>query len=156
MAYCTITNVRALNPKRTYDASSTPTETQVGTFINQISDEIDVVLEGRGFTVPVTTPAKLLAYLLHVNALGAAALAEQAMFPETTRPGTSASGANLWKQYQDALAYLRTGELPRGSGGSGGAIDLPFSFAEKNQATETEPTETYDWQKPKFGKNKEF
>ncbi len=153
MAYCTITNVQALNPKRTYSASSTPTTTQVEGFITRIAEEIDAILAGRGFTVPVTTPASLLSYLTHVNALGAAALAEQAMFPESTKPGTTASGANLWAQYKDAKEFLRTGDLP--SEGSS-AADLPFSFAEQNQDTETEPAEEHDWQKPKFGKNKEF
>jgi len=156
MAYCTITNIQALNPKRTYGASTTPTTTQVEAFITRIAEEIDAILAGRDFTVPITAPASLLAYLTHVNALGAAALAEQAMFPETTKPGTSASGANLWKQYQEALAILRTANLPSAGSGGAGAGDLPFSFTEQNKDNETEPTENYDWQKPKFGKNKEF
>lgn len=156
MVYCTITNIQALNTKRTYSATTTPTTTQVEAFITRIAEEIDAVLAGRNFTVPLTAPAPLLAYLTHVNALGAAALAEQAMFPETTAPGTSASGVLLWKQYQDALNFLRTGALPTtGSTGASGG-DLPFSFAEQAKVTETEPAENYEWQKPKMGKNKEF
>lgn len=152
MAYCTITNVQALNPKRTYDASSTPTLTQVTAFLSRISEELDAILAGRGYTVPLTAPASLLAFLTHVNALGAAALSEQAMFPESAKPGVSTHGGMLWQQYEDAKKLLKEGSLPTSDDG----VDLPFSFAEQHQADETEPAETYDWQRPKLGKNKEF
>lgn len=153
MAYATIANVRSLNPKRTYDATSTPTQTQVEEYLTRISEELDAILAGRGFTVPITTPASLLAFLTHVNALGAAALAEQAQFPESTKPGTTAHGATLWAQYTDAKKFLKENDLPA-SNGLG--RDLPFSFHEQHQATETEPKETYTWQRPRLGKNKDF
>ena len=153
MSYCTTTNVQALNPKRTYNASSTPTLAQVGEYVTQIAGEIDTVLQGRGLTTPVLTPAEFVTFLKQLNAVGAAAIAERAMFPEAQgmMGGTSAAALH-WKQYQDGLKWLKEGTLPTGTS----AEALPFSFFEQRQADETEPEETYEWQKPKFGKNKEF
>jgi hypothetical protein len=154
MSYCTITDVRGLNPTRSYGASTTPTETQVTTYIDNIAGEIDAIINGRGYTVPVTAPTALVTFLKQTNALGAAALAESAMFPEPQGMGASTHGTDLWKKYQDALKWLREGDLP--SEGSGGEADIPFSFAEQNIGTTSEPEETHDWQKPKFGINKDF
>lgn len=152
MAYCTITEVRGLNPKATYNTGTNPTTTEVEEFIDRISDQIDVVLQGRGFTTPITAPTELANFLIQVNAYGAAALAEQAMYPEASGIGMTSHHSVLWRQYQEALKYLREGRLPTTVDGSG----VPFSFAEQHQATETEPSEEYPWQKPKFGINKEF
>lgn len=152
MAYCTITEVQGLNPKWTYSSSTKPTTTQVEEFIDRISDEIDVVIQGRGYTTPVTSPTELANFLVQVNAYGAASLAEQAMFPEATGIGVTARGNVLWGQYQAALKYLREGNLPTDLNG----VPLSFSFHEQHTATEDEPNETYPWQRPKFGKNKEF
>ena len=153
MSYCTLTNVQALNPTRTYGAATTPTTTQVGTFITQVAGEIDTVLQGRGLTTPLTTPAEFVTFLTQLNAVGAAALAERAMFPEAQGlMGTTSAGSAHWKQYQEGLKYLKEGALP-----SDAAADpAAFSFFEKNQGNDTEPTEEHSWQNPKFGINKEF
>lgn len=152
MAYCTITHVQGHNPKRTYSATSTPTTTQVQEFIDRIANEIDVVLGGRGFTVPVTSPTELANFLIQVNAYGAAALAEDAMFPETTVPGATPHSVSLWSKYQAALKYLGEANLPVNSDG----VALPFSFRGQKLGETSEPTDDYDWQKSKFGINKEF
>ncbi len=153
MSYCTITDVRGFNPKRTYSATSTPTQTQVEEFISKIAGEIDTILQGRGFTTPVTTPTAFVEFLEQTNAVGAAALAERAMFPEAQGlMGNTSAAAVHWKQYQDALKWLREGNLPTGTE----AEALPFSFFEKNKATDEEPSDDPSWVRPKFGKNKEF
>lgn len=153
MAYAAITDVQALCPQRpTYSSTTKPTSTQVEGFITSIASEIDTALAGRGLTVPVTTPAEFLAYVTHINALGAASLAERAMFPAAVGPGATPSSAVLWKQYQDGLKYLKEGKVPTSLDGS----DVPFSYHEQRQGTEEEPTENYPWQDPKFKKNKEF
>lgn len=152
MAYCTITEVQGHNPKRTYSATSTPTIAQVTEFIDRIADEIDVVLSGRGITVPVTAPAILMNYLSQVNAFGAASLAEDAMFPESPMPGGTPHSRSLWDKYQQAVKRLREDNLPVDSDG----VMQPFSFFGENVAVDTEPTEEYEWHKPKFGKSKEF
>lgn len=146
MAYCTIDDVRAKNPKRIYDATSKPTSTQVEQFITDISNEIDSTLSGREITVPVTTPDFFVNHLKQVNANGAAALAEMAMFPEAMgTPGGSPHGTNLYKIYKDQLRQLESGALPETVPGSGGRG--PFSFGSEHPD---------DIGKAKFKKDKEF
>lgn len=160
MAYCTITNVQGLNPKRpTYSGSTTPTSTQVEQFIDDIAAEIDSILEGRSYTTPVTagtTSAKFLEWLEALNARGAAALAEQAQFPELAgQLGGTGAGSQYWKQYREGLAYLKNGAIPGGS--SGDDLALPFSFMSDNYASDEEPGLTDPaWSRPKFGINKDF
>lgn len=161
MAYCTTSDVQALNTKRpAYSASTTPTSTQVSSFVDQIAAEIDTVLEGRGFTTPVTsatTSEKFVAWLLALNARGAAALAEQAQFPDRASvQGTVGSASVYWAQYREGLKYLKEGAIP-GGGGDTAPNPLPFSFREKNQANDAEPGEDDPaWSRHKFGINKEF
>lgn len=110
MAYCTITEVEALNAKRTYSASTTPTSTQVETYIDLIAAEIDIVLSRKGYSVPVTTPDAFVNALKLVNAVGAAAMAEQAMFPEAVEKGMTPHSAVLQKKYDELLAKIEAGE----------------------------------------------
>lgn len=154
MSYCTSADVQALNPKRTYGAATTPTLTQVQAFVNSIAGEIDTVLQGRGLTTPITLPAEFVTFLKQLNAVGAAAMSERAMFPEASgmMGGTSAASMH-WRQYQDGLKFLKDGQLPSSLDS---AESLPFSFFGDNRETEEEPEDTYEWQKRKFGKNKEF
>ena len=153
MSYCTITDVRGFNPKRTYSATSAPTEAQVTEFIEKIAGEVDTVLAGRGLTTPVVTPTAFVTFLEQLNAVGAAALAERAMFPEATGMMAGVSAASMhWKQYTDGLKYLKEGSLPTGTS----AEPLTSSFMNDNKANDTEPTDAPGWVRPKFGKNKEF
>ena len=107
MAYCTLADVKALNAKRTYDETSTPTSSQVETLINQVANEIDFSLTNNGYTVPITSPDVAVKFLQNLNALGAAGLAESAMFPEKVVPGETSYGQILRKDYEDGLKYLR-------------------------------------------------
>jgi len=116
MAYCSLAEVQNLNPKRTYGASTTPTTTQVNALIAQIAVEIDAVLEAKGYTVPVTTPANFVEALKYLNAYGAAALAEMGMFPETSEMGQTPHWKLLNEKYNDGIKQLREGEIPRGLG----------------------------------------
>jgi len=153
MSYCTIADVQTLNPTRTYSATSKPTLTQVGEYITQIAGEVDTVLQGRGLGVPIETPAVFVTFLKQLNAVGAAAMAERAMFPEAQgMMGGTAASALHWKQYQEGLKFLRDGSLPTGTE----AEALPFSFFEQNVGNDAEPVDDNAWARPKFGKNKEF
>ena len=153
MSYCILADVQGLNAKRTYSATTTPTIAQVTEFISKIAGEIDVVLQGRGLTTPVLVPAALVEFLEQLNAVGAAGIAERAMFPDSQgQMGGVAAGALHWQQYQDGLKWLKEGNLPTGTS----AESLPFSFFTDHKADESAPHEEHTWQRPKFGKNKEF
>jgi hypothetical protein len=154
VSYCTLTDVIGINPKRIYTVSSTPTIAQVTSFMAQIAAEIDSILQGRGLTTPVTVTPEFVAWLSALNARGAAAMAEQAMFPETRGMMQTSSGAVLWSQYQDGLKFLRTGELPAGTSAVS-VQSLPFSFMEQNVGGMDEPHDE-GWAQSKFGINKEF
>lgn len=112
MGYCAVEDVVALNPKRTYNSSSTPTSTQLETFIDFIGAQIDVILMSLGYSGTVTAPAEFVTVLKFLNALGAGALAEHAMFPETTEKGSTPHAAVLQTQYEKGLARLKAGEIP--------------------------------------------
>lgn len=152
MAYCAITDVEALNPQRgAYGASTKPTSTQVTGFMTYVSDEMDSILGARGVTVPVTAPAEFLSHLKQVNAYGAAALAEQAMFPEAVgTPGGSPHGQWLWTVYKRMTDRLEKGALPVDTA----ATDGPRSFFERE--TGDEPTEDREWRRPRLPRDKEF
>lgn len=130
MAYCTITEVQNLNPKRTYGASTTPTTTQVNALIDQIAVEIDAVLESQGYTVPVTTPANLVNFLKYVNAYGAAYLAEAGMFPETAEPGETAHWQMLKKVYDNYMKMLTEGKIPASLGIDEGSYGVASYYTE--------------------------
>ena len=144
MAYCASADVQALNPKRSYSSTSTPTSTQIDTLIAQVAVEIDAVLEAQGFTVPVTTPTNFVNALKAVNAYGAAALAEMGMFPETSEIGSTPHWKVLWETYKDWLKQLRAGEIPL----SLGAGEMVSSFYH-------EMDDQDEWPDPAFRKRSE-
>ena len=80
MAYCTVTDLAIHNPHRTYDATTNPTLAQVNTIIDQIAAESDNALQSQGITAPATSPANFVTHLKSMNSIGAAAMAEYAMF----------------------------------------------------------------------------
>jgi len=111
MPYCDIDDLKVHNPKRTYSANTTPTEDQVNELIDQVAADIDNALQSQGYTVPATSPANFVEHLKWVNAMGAAALAEMGMFPES-QVGATPHGNALYKVYKDKLDALRRGEIP--------------------------------------------
>jgi hypothetical protein len=152
MAYAALSDIQAVNPKRTYSATSTPTTTQVTAFLSDIAAELDTILTSRGVTVPVTAPAEFLAHLKHVNAVGAAARAEFAMFPEAQEsPAGSPQGDRLWTQYQEYLRALRKDALPVTH-----ESDLtPASFFTENAGSSC-PEESYAWRDHPVRRGMEF
>ena len=112
MPYCELEDVQQLIPKRKITTDTTPNVTQANAVIAQIAVEIDSVLQGRGYTVPVTTPANLVEVLKAVNSYGAGALIEQGMLPETTEPGTTSHGTWLYNIYKSWLKKLEDGLVP--------------------------------------------
>jgi hypothetical protein len=111
MAYCTITDVQTVNAKRTYSATTTPTTTQVNSLIDFIAADIDGILAAKRYTTPVTEPTAFVNWLKWLNALGAAAEAEAAMYPEAVEKGSTPHEANLRQKYEDRLEMLVDGKI---------------------------------------------
>lgn len=75
MAYCTVSDIAALNAMRTdgYTTTTQPTLAQVQIFVDTIYAEILAILSTAGITAPATSD-----YLRLMNIYGAAAMAEAA------------------------------------------------------------------------------
>ena len=158
MSYCAIGDVQALNTTRdTYSASTNPSSTQVGTFITNIAAEIDAALAANRVLTPVTAPASFLTFLLHLNALGAAALAEEAAFPEFDGgPGTTTQGQRYYKQYQDGLKGLKDGSLIDPSAATASTSTLARTYQTDNPANDPTNDGTSPNHQPLFSMSKEF
>ena len=150
MSYCILDDVRALVPRETLDGSSTPSSTQVGTFIVDVAAEIDSVLKARDLTVPVTEPTDFVTHLKRVNAHGAAAHAMMGMYPAPAGPAGSTHGQALWSMYQQMLKALRNDPLPYDT-----HMDGPGPKSMHSENVE-EPRETEQWRVPGFRKNMVF
>lgn len=155
MAYAAITDVQALNAKRTtYSANTTPTAAQVTTFITNIAAEIDSVLAAAKTLTPVTAPASFVGFLLNLNALGAAALAETAQFPEVpSGAGDQASSPHsqrLWKMYQDGLASLKDGSAIDPLSACSSAEALAETYLTANPDNDPHNDGSEDGQQPAF------
>ncbi len=109
-AYCALTAVRQLSPQRVYDANSKPTATQVENLIRDVAAEINGVLEGLGYEVPVAAAADAGRVLGHLNALEAASLAEEATF-SVGDPNESGHARALHARYREKLELLATGRI---------------------------------------------
>lgn len=112
MAYATAADVQALNTKRTdyQDGVTNPSLTEVDVFIVDIASEIDTILAAKGLITPVASPAAFVLWLARLNALGAAAQAEMAGFPEQDQgQGSTPQGDRYWKMYQQGLESLKDG-----------------------------------------------
>jgi len=115
--------VQEQDPRAVYNNTSKPTEAQVLVLLEDIAGEIDTVLAGAGYTVPITTPAALLSAVTRLNALGAAAMAHMGMFPESVGAGqTSDLGSRLWRMYTDGLERLVEAGAAGASGKTGTAV----------------------------------
>ena len=87
MAYCTTDDVNAILGVHPATSSTTPTLTQLGLMIDDISAQMDSYLKGAGVAnVPVTSSADatVAAFLVGVNVWGATASFLKGMFPEAT------------------------------------------------------------------------
>lgn len=77
--YATLSHVNVLAAKRTFTATSIPSASQVAVYLEHAQAEIDGILGGDGYAVPVATTATISLKLLeHLTALGAWAFVERA------------------------------------------------------------------------------
>src|SRR3989442_1753931 len=119
MAYCTIGQVQELiariNQNAAFSGSTAPTSTQVTDIMALVEAELDFHLAGAGFTVPITTPATLTAWLAFVQAEGSAARVLKSYAPESvTSPngGPVIPGYSYYEQlYQGAIKIIDNREV---------------------------------------------
>lgn len=77
-AYATASDVAELNRARVFTASSRPTASEVGRYLDLTAAELDGIIREHGYALPVaTTATSALMLLAHGNALGAAWMVEQ-------------------------------------------------------------------------------
>lgn len=75
--YATLSHVSALAAKRAFTATSVPSASQVAMFLEHTQAEVDGILAGDGYAVPIATTATVSLKLLErIVALGAWAQVE--------------------------------------------------------------------------------
>ena len=134
MAYAVLADVQALFPKFTVGAATKPTDTQAGVIITDVSAEIDSVIAGAGYAVPVTAPAWFLDALKLLNAYGAAAAVLRSMFPDRAGAGEASAALEIFyaAQYNRGLRRLASGEsIPPGLA-AGAAQVTPSTYFTRN------------------------
>lgn len=116
MSYCLAADVQSLvSPNQEFldgPTPTTPTLTQVNTFIGWVAAELDTIMTAQGYTTPVTAPADAVTVLEMINAAGAAAYTEEAVYTQSA-PNESSRGGLWRKKYEDFKTQLRQhpGEL---------------------------------------------
>lgn len=105
MAYASISHVQALNSNRTFTSSTKPSDQQVAGYLDQVSVELDSLLQARGYQLPVPTTATSARKLLEMAAAkGAYSMAETAAANSPFRDAAQ-------KDWQRTLDMLSTGQL---------------------------------------------
>lgn len=106
MSYCTISDVNGYVPQSPYTATTVPTQAQVQSYIDQVSNQIDMTLANLGYVTPVLTGPKALVELRKACAWGALGLAQQSRI--TSIAPDQAVGLSVWtkmfNQWVDALS----------------------------------------------------
>lgn len=138
MAYAAISDIQGLMAKFTIGASTKPTTTQVTTIITQVSAEIDSVIAGAGYAVPVMAPAWFLDALKILNGYGAASAVLRSMFPEKSGAGEAAVAMESYyaTQYQRGLKRLETGAAIPPDLATGTAQVTPSTYFTRNPDAE--------------------
>ena len=106
MGYCKVSDVQTLNIGRSYTATSSPSSGQVSNYIEHVASLIDGRLYALGFTTPVDSSYTASYNILKtINALGAAAMAEEALFLGK-EPSESSRAELHWKRYEEEMQRI--------------------------------------------------
>ncbi len=105
-----------------WGATSTPSDSQITTFLQNVADELNGVIEGHGLAVPLAGSDAAKA-LVGINADGAALLAIEAAFSDEDGPNAPPKlYERINKRYSESYKLLISGKLPAlqilGSGGA--------------------------------------
>lgn len=150
MGYCEVADVQRLNPQRDYGGTgSALNNPDIQEIIDDIAREIDERLRAVRFTLPIVLADSPIAsaMLSVVNALGAAAIAEDSVFMQSI-PDQSTHGEVLREQYQGLLDQICGGTLRLGDAEGGplyiSDIAMSGSSELKEDGSEREPFFTRD------------
>lgn len=109
-AYCALTDVEARLRGAALSASSQPTTTEATAIMADVYAHINAAIASHGVTVPITTPASFLAWLVAVNADGAAAQVGALRFANVQNTSNDDRGlALVEKRFAEAMARLWDG-----------------------------------------------
>lgn len=112
MAYGSVTGVGRINSHLVggYTTSSLPTATAISEWLEQGQSQIDVALAKAGYSVPVSSSVTCYPYIVRLNNLWAAAVAEAATNIGLNGDAETRSD-KLWEQYRAELKALLDGDL---------------------------------------------
>lgn len=113
------------------DTTTTPTLTEAATIHDGVTADIEAALAEGGVSVPVTTPARLVAWLGAVEAWGVCAEVLKARFQDLSGINSEGAWSFFEKRYQDALVQIRAGTAAT----LGGSPGTPESYFTRNPDT---------------------
>lgn len=126
MAYATHADIEAAVAGRSYAFGSTskPTDAQVDTYCDQISQELDGYLEQAGYVVPVTDTGALKLLKLWCG-YGVIPLVENASRPDRMKTDTVDLATQYRKMYEQALKTIQSKALnaPASAAASAGGLN---------------------------------
>lgn len=113
MGYCSESDVGIINAQRIYNDSSKPTSSQVNSMIDHVAALMDARLNALGFTIPVVSAPKSQNLLKTINALGAAAMAEEAIYYDGSEAQVvrNPKYLDLWKRYEAEMKRIEANPL---------------------------------------------
>lgn len=136
MPYAVIGDVQELIAQYPLSVSSAPTTAQATQIVLDISNEIDVMLSGAGFSVPVTTPSYFVDWLGLLNGYGAAAAVLKSMFPNAVGPGETPAYAFWEARYKEGLKAIADGTISPPESPSNANFVLASTYLTRNPDTE--------------------
>lgn len=126
MAYATIGDVSARAAKRVFTGSSIPNSSQVSAYLEFTAAELDGIMGGDGYALPVPTTATMaLAMLRRLNSLGAWMQVERSA--QVSQDVDAAT-----KAWDNARAELISGKIQ--------LVDLPRLGGEAFARSQSAPT----------------
>ncbi len=127
--YTTTDRVRTLCKRLpAFGATSTMTDTEVESLIDDHEAEINVALSKHGYAVPVTSPAYLATWLGKVATEGVAAAVLKSYYQDSSGPNAESAWSVWEKRYAEALKAIRADDMIPGVTDEAGARGVS-SFA---------------------------
>jgi len=108
-SYCTMEDIRLLNPHREYGTGSKPTEIQINRMMIQQFERMNGVLDVLGYITPIPSTVTGIHVLARLNSAYVAAIADGASLSVGNRPRTNADG--LMDEYKIEWAEFVKGKV---------------------------------------------